>query len=33
MKKLLLILLAIGLIICLIVGCDTVAPPVSEGEQ
>ena len=32
MKKLLLILLAIGLIICLLVGCDEVAPPVSEGE-
>jgi len=32
MKKLLLILLAIGLIICLLVGCDAVAPPVSEGE-
>jgi len=32
MKKLLLILLAIGLIICLLVGCDTVAPPVGEGE-
>ena len=31
MKKLLLILLAIGLIICLLVGCDAVAPPVSEG--
>jgi len=32
MKKLLLILLAIGLIICLLVGCDAVAPPVSGGE-
>jgi thiol-disulfide isomerase/thioredoxin len=32
MKKLLLILLLIGLIICLLVGCDTVTPSISEGE-
>ena len=32
MKKILLILLLLGLIICLLVGCGTVAPPVSEGE-
>jgi len=32
MKKLLLILLVIGLCVCLFVGCGTVAPPVSGGE-
>ena len=32
MKKLLLILLLIGLCVCLFVGCGTVAPPVSGGE-
>ena len=32
MKKLLLILLAIGLIICLLIGCSAVAPPVNGGE-
>jgi len=31
-KKLLLILLLLGLIICLFVGCDGVTPPVSGGE-
>jgi len=32
MKKLLLILLAIGLIICLLIGCTAVTPPVNGGE-
>ena len=32
MKKFLLILLLIGSIICLLVGCDAVTPPASEGE-
>ena len=32
MKKLLLILLLLGLIICLLVGCNAVTPPVSGGE-
>jgi len=31
-KKLLLILLLLGLIICLLVGCNAVTPPVSGGE-
>jgi thiol-disulfide isomerase/thioredoxin len=32
LKKILLILLLLGLIICLLVGCNAVTPPVSGGE-
>ena len=32
MKKLLLILLVIGSIICLLIGCNAVAPPINGGE-
>ena len=32
MKKLLLVLLTIGLIVCLFVGCNVVTPPGGEGE-